>query len=333
MDRTLRVLHVEDSERDVALLTRYLTRAGYELTSERVETAEQMRAALRAREWDVILCDYSMPHFNAIQALELLKETGLDIPFIIISGTVGEATAVEAMRAGANDYLMKDNLARLAPTIEREIREAVNHRARQQAEAALRESEDRYRDLVEHSHDLICTHDLEGRILSVNQTAARTLGYDQKSLLGRNIREALLPEYRDKFDDYIAEIQKEGIARGLMTVGTRTGETRVWEYINTLRTEGVAAPIVRGVAHDVTEQRRAETELRFRTSLLELQTEASIDGILVVSTRGEILSFNRRFVDMWDVPEQVLNAGSDKAALECVLDKLINTQEFLAKVE
>src|SRR5437763_9049068 len=202
MDRTLRVLHVEDSERDVALLTRYLTRAGYELTSERVETAEQMRAALRAREWDVILCDYSMPHFNAIQALELLKETGLDIPFIIISGTVGEAVAVEAMRAGAQDYLMKDNLARLVPTIERELREAENRYARRRAEEALRESEDRYRDLVEHSHDLICTHDLAGRILSVNQTAVKALGYDQETLLTKNIREILFSDLRDEFDSY-----------------------------------------------------------------------------------------------------------------------------------
>src|SRR5438477_2958950 len=140
MDRTLRVLHVEDSERDVALLTRHLTRAGYALTSARVETPEAMSAALKDKEWDVILCDYSMPHFNAIRALELLKETGLDIPFIIISGTVGEATAVEAMRAGANDYLMKDNLVRLAPTIERELHEAENRRARRRAEEELRET-------------------------------------------------------------------------------------------------------------------------------------------------------------------------------------------------
>ena len=125
----------------MALLTRHLTRAGYALTSERVETPEAMSAALKDKEWDVILCDYSMPHFNALQALELLKETGLDIPFIIISGTVGEATAVEAMRAGANDYLMKDNLARLAPTIEREMHETENRRARRRAEEALKASE------------------------------------------------------------------------------------------------------------------------------------------------------------------------------------------------
>src|SRR5205085_8946215 len=105
MSVTLRVLHVEDSERDVALLTRHLARAGYALASERVETPAEMRAALKDQEWDVILCDYSMPRFNALQALEPLKETGLDIPFIIISGTVGDATAVEAMRPRANDYL------------------------------------------------------------------------------------------------------------------------------------------------------------------------------------------------------------------------------------
>src|SRR5438105_3354626 len=102
-NRTLRVLHVEDSERDVALLTRHLSRAGYALISERVETPEAMRAALESQERDVILCDYSMPHFSALHALALLKETELDIPFIIISGTIGEEVAVEAMRAGAND--------------------------------------------------------------------------------------------------------------------------------------------------------------------------------------------------------------------------------------
>src|SRR6266853_5940044 len=134
MSRTLRVLNVEDQERDVSLLTRHLMRAGYEIVSERVETPEAMRAALETEEWDVILCDYSMPQFNALSALALLKEMKVDLPFIIISGTVGEAVAVEAMRAGAHDYLMKDNLVRLAPTIEREMHEAENRRARRRSE-------------------------------------------------------------------------------------------------------------------------------------------------------------------------------------------------------
>src|SRR2546427_4229228 len=248
MNRTLRILNIEDSERDIVLLRHHLSRAGYDLIFDSVETPAAMKAALETREWDVILCDYSMPQFNALAALKLLKEMGLDIPFFIVSGTIGEEVAVEAMRAGAHDYLMKDNLLRLVPTIERELHEAEGRRSRRRAEAALQESEDRYRDLVEHSHDLICTHDLEGRILSVNPAAAKLLGYDQETLLGRNIREALLPEFRDQFANYIAEIQKQGFAHGLMTIQTRTGERRVWEYTNTLRTEDVAVPIVRGLA-------------------------------------------------------------------------------------
>src|SRR5262245_25814578 len=109
MKRTLRVLNVEDSERDAALLRRHLSRA-YELAFDRVDTPEAMQAALAAQAWDVIVSDYSMPQFSALAALALLKQMQLDIPFIVISGTVGEETAVETMRAGANDYLMKGNL-------------------------------------------------------------------------------------------------------------------------------------------------------------------------------------------------------------------------------
>src|SRR5678810_777946 len=104
MDKSLRVLNVEDSERDSALITRSLERAGYTHVSARVDTAAAMQSALAAREWDVILCDYSMPRFSALEALTLLKKTELDLPFIIISGTLGEAAAVEAVRAGAHDY-------------------------------------------------------------------------------------------------------------------------------------------------------------------------------------------------------------------------------------
>jgi two-component system cell cycle sensor histidine kinase/response regulator CckA len=134
MDRSLRVLNVEDSEQDMALLKRHLSLAGYKLIVERVDTPAKTRTALETKEWDIILCDSSMPHFNSLSALTLLHEMGLDIPFIIVSGTIDEAAAVEAMRAGAHDYLMKDNLVRLAPTIEREMHEAENRRARRRAE-------------------------------------------------------------------------------------------------------------------------------------------------------------------------------------------------------
>jgi two-component system cell cycle sensor histidine kinase/response regulator CckA len=301
MSRTLRVLNIEDQEQDVSLLTRHLTRAGYEVTSERVETPEAMRAALETEVWDVVLCDYSMPHFNALSALSLLQETGLDIPFIIISGTVGEDVAVKAMLSGASDYLMKDNLTRLVPTIEREIQEAESRYARRRAEEALRESEDRYRDLVEHSHDLICTHDLTGRILSVNKAAIALLGYDRATLLNKNIRDILFHEYQYQFDDYIRELQTNGIASGVMAVRTRTGEKRIWEYINTLRTEGVAAPVVRGVAHDVTEQKRAEAELRRSEAQYRRLIDTTLEGVWIFDAELRTTYVNQRLAEMLDV--------------------------------
>jgi signal transduction histidine kinase len=129
MERPLHVLIVEDSENDALLLVRELGSRGYEPIVERVETADGMRAALKRRSWDVVVSDYSMPSFSGPAALSVLKETGLDIPFIIVSGTIGEETAVDAMRAGAQDFMIKGKLARLLPAIERGIREAESRRA------------------------------------------------------------------------------------------------------------------------------------------------------------------------------------------------------------
>jgi DNA-binding NtrC family response regulator len=123
MGGPLRLLLVEDSENDALLVVRELTRAGFEPVVERVDTADAMRAALDRGPWDIVIGDYSMPHFGGAAALALLRERGRDVPFVIVSGTIGEERAVAAMRAGASDYVPKHNLSRLAPVIERELRE------------------------------------------------------------------------------------------------------------------------------------------------------------------------------------------------------------------
>lgn len=137
----IRVLIVEDSEDDALLMVRELRRSGYEPTFERVDTPDGMRVALQDGRWEVIIADYSMPRFSALAALRVLREEGLDLPFIVVSGAIGEEVAVDMMRAGAHDYVMKDNLARLGPAIRRELHEAEERRARREAERALRESE------------------------------------------------------------------------------------------------------------------------------------------------------------------------------------------------
>jgi signal transduction histidine kinase len=137
----LRVLIVEDAEDDALLLVRELRRGGYAVVFERVETEEQMTAALDRQPWDLVLADYALPRFSGPRALALVKGRGLDLPFIIVSGTIGEETAVAAMKAGAHDYLMKGHLARLVPAIQREVGDAEERRQRIAMEQVARRAE------------------------------------------------------------------------------------------------------------------------------------------------------------------------------------------------
>jgi signal transduction histidine kinase len=144
-NKALRALIADDSENDVLFLLRALRKAGYEPVYERVSTAPAMKAALQRQTWDIVISDYEMPNFGGFEALQLLKESGHDLPFILVSAVVSEETAVAAMKAGAHDYIMKRNLVRLAPAIERELREAQTRGARKAAEEALRQSEEQLR--------------------------------------------------------------------------------------------------------------------------------------------------------------------------------------------
>ena len=140
MGKPLQVLLVEDSEDDVLLTIRALKKGGYDPVYERVEDAGAMRKTLRKKTWDIILCDYQMPQFNGLAAIALLKDTGIDLPLIIVSGAIGEETAVECMRLGAHDYVMKGNLSRLVPAIERELKEADSRSKRKRSEERLQET-------------------------------------------------------------------------------------------------------------------------------------------------------------------------------------------------
>src|SRR5215218_4137158 len=189
---TLRVLLVEDSENDAILLLRELRRGGYQPIAQMVYTAEGMEVAIRAAEernepFQVVISDYYMPRFRAPDALGLLRELGYDVPFIVVSGKIGEDAAVEIMKAGANDYLTKENMSRLCPAIERELREAEVRRERERAQKALDRSEDRFRRLVEQAADAIFVHDLEGNFVDVNRQACESLGYSREELLSMSV--------------------------------------------------------------------------------------------------------------------------------------------------
>jgi len=168
--------------------------------------------------------------------------------------------------------------------------------ARKEMEFGLRESEDRYRDLVENSADLICTHDLEGRLLSVNELPIRLLGYSREELLNKSVRDFLLPEARPQFDKSLLTIQKEGFVKGSMVVLTKSGERRIWEYHNTLRTDGVTTPIVRGIAHDVTDQKRLEKALRLSEEKFAKAFHSSpVEIVITTFQEGRFLELNETF--------------------------------------
>jgi two-component sensor histidine kinase len=174
MTDTLRLLHIEDSLSDAKLIERLLTKAGYKVFSERVVDADEMRRALANGTWDVIIADYRLPNFDAPAALSLLRESGQDVPFIVVSGAIGEELAVAIMRAGAEDYLLKDDMARLAPAVEREIREASTRRGRAQAERALNESRNR---IIEQRAAL----ERQGAVLQHRETMLREIHHRVKN--------------------------------------------------------------------------------------------------------------------------------------------------------
>jgi DNA-binding NtrC family response regulator len=147
MARALQMLLVEDSENDAILLLRELKRSGYDPIYERVFTADDLSSALEKQPWDIIISDFVMPQFSGLDALKMIRGKGFDIPVIIMSGKISDETAVTAMKAGASDYIMKDNLARLGPAIERELYETAMRIESQKASAALREREDELRSL------------------------------------------------------------------------------------------------------------------------------------------------------------------------------------------
>lgn len=291
MGKKLNILHVEDQERDVALIRRHLAKAGYELESKRVDTADALRAALDETEWDIILCDYSMPKFNALEALSVLHDTGLDIPLIIISGTVGEDTAVAAMRAGANDYLMKDKLARLAPTIERELHEAANRRARRLAEQQVHLQLTALRSAA----NAIAITDKDGIISWVNPAFARLTGYSAEEAVGQSTR-ILRSGLHD--DSFYAELWKTILAgkvwRGEMANRRKDG-TVYFEEQTIAPVTDQSGEIVNFVTikNDVTERKRAAQELERAKAFSDKLIETANVIILGLDPDGKINIFNK----------------------------------------
>ncbi len=268
----LRILIVEDSEDDAELIVQEIRRGGHMLEFERVETKPAMQQALAHGTWDIILSDYSMPNFSAMSALRVLKDSGLDIPFLVISGTIGEETAVTALKAGAHDFLLKDKLARLVPAIERELRDAETRRSHREAQL-------RYRLLVEQLPIIVYVN-------PVNKMSSTTYVSPQiQTILGYRPEEWLSdPEFWQKRihpDDREAVLA--GVERSDLTSQPFEMEYRmlaqdghvVWFQDQTvLVRDHNGKPLYwQGLKFDITKRKQAEDEIRKLNAELEQRVE------------------------------------------------------------
>jgi PAS domain S-box-containing protein len=294
MNSHLRVLIVEDSEDDTLLTLREIRRGGYTVDYVRVETPTAMHAALDQQPWDIVIADYSMPAFSAPEALKILQSRNLDLPFIIISGTIGEDTAVAAMKAGAHDYLIKGHLTRLVPAVERELREAVERQKQHITEQALQESEERFRQLAENITEMVfwMADPKECKIRYISPSYESIWGHSCESLYANCMGwlEAIHPEDRQRvqtayfeksllgnYDQEYRIIQPDGSLRWIRDRGFPIRDKSGEPYR------------VVGIAEDITEHKLAEQRIREQAALLDIAT----DAIFVRDLEHHLLFWNK----------------------------------------
>jgi len=256
----LHLLLVEDNESDAGLVLREFSRAGLVVEHKRVQTAETMRAALGERTWDAIICDFAMPGFGGGAALDELHRSGQDLPFILVSGTIPDQAAVALMRHGAHDYILKDNLARLVPAMQREIKEAHERRDRRRAELELEQSRAMYHSLVDTLPAAVFRKDLESRFVFVNSQFCAFHDCTPEAVLGRSDFDPSDPELSRRFQEDDRRVIETGeVFHFEDTVRRAEGGPRTIEIVKgPVRDASGRITGVQGFFWDITERRRAE---------------------------------------------------------------------------
>ncbi len=260
MGHPISILVVEDVPDDAELMILALQRDGLDVTWERVETADELKAALATGVWDAVLSDYTLPEFGAIAALKVVREADPDMPFLVVSGTVGEEVAVGMMRVGANDYVLKHNLIRLAAAIKREVREAGNRRASRRAEQGI----SRLAAIVDSSDDAIISKTLTGIVTSWNPGAERLHGWAAEEAIGRHISFIVPPEKADEFVEVMERLRQGEHFEQFETVRLHKDGTRhdVSITASPIRNRNGVLEGVSKVARNISERKRAAEQVR-----------------------------------------------------------------------
>lgn len=275
MKEKIHVLVIEDNEDDARLEIEELKSGGFDIEYELVETRKDTREALTTKHWDFIISDYSLPQFSGMEALAELKETGNDIPFIFVSGTIGEEIAVAAMKAGVHDYIMKDNLSRLIPAFERELREAEIRKQKREAEEAIKNERILLRTLIDNLPDMVYVKDAEGRKIVSNNADFEFLGYSSEAEVLGKTEEELHPDGKahKNLENDRAIIESGKIIYNYEEKRTDPNGNERWFLTNKIplfNDHGTISGLV-NLSHDITERKLSEIALQEREQELEKQ--------------------------------------------------------------
>ena len=337
MSETIRVLIVEDLPSDAELSEREVRKALGSCEFRRVETRKEYLAALDDFCPGLIVSDFKLPHFDGLTALKLALERRPDVPFIMLTGSMNEDTAVECMKAGAWDYVIKEHVKRLGPAVRSAMERQRVRMERKRAEEKLRDSEAEYRSLFDNAIMGISQASPEGRLIRVNQAYARMYGYSTPTEMMDAVRDIGDQLYANSEDraEVMRILAEKGVMEPREVPVVRRDGSRLVVLVSAREIRDISGNLVCCQAEhvDVTARKRAEDELRFRNLILSTQQEASIDGILVVNVDGKIVSSNRRFAEMCGISSDIIESGSDQRAQQSALDRLVNPEEFLSKVK
>ncbi len=284
----LRVLIVEDSEDDTHFLLNFLKKNGYETTHERVEEEGAMRTALLEKPWDVVLCDYRLPQFDGLRGLQLIKDMSIDIPFIIVSGVIGEDLAVECMKAGAHDYVMKNNLQRIIPVLQREMGDAAVRKERRRIEGEL----NNLALVVKSASELIGLFTPDGTMTFMNDAMSKKLGVTHDEVNGCHILDLFSLDYKELAKKVILpELMKQGSWQG--DIQYRNMHTGAAMYVRASffpinDTKTGALLCIANIATDITEQKKAEKDIMHLASFPQFSPIL----ILEISKEGDATYVN-----------------------------------------
>ncbi len=331
MGTSVRILLLEDVEDDEALIRRALSKAGLVFVMDRVETRAALAEALDANTYDLILSDYSMPSLSPHDALAALVERRLDIPVILVTATIGENRAAAIMRAGAHDFILKEDLSRLVPAVERELREAESRRQRRIIENDRR----RLSSVVEQTADAVLVTDRTGRIEYVNPAVSEQTGYSASELLGATPAIFRSGAHDQEFYQKLWSTLLSGHEfRAVFTNRRKSGE-RYFEVktLTPFKDETGAITGFISTGRDVSELVRMREDLERSLSVLRATLEATADAIAVTDLERDIVDFNRQYCDMWGSSEFPMREWAERKRLMTKLlrdpEKFIEFVQFL----